>query len=133
MLILKNVIDDNHGVVMTDDLLQALTASFLVIDPLSSLSISLKIRQISSSLICLKLMIILSSSSFVITDYQNLLLLFPSERVLKQGCPLLVFHLAHHCLLNKDDDDNDDDGNHDGDDDDDGHGNLPFGSSLFAE
>ena len=40
------------------NLLQALTASFLVIDPLSSLSISLKIRSISSSLIWIFYLII---------------------------------------------------------------------------
>ena len=43
--------DDYHDVFSNGNLLQALTASFLVMDPLSSLSISLKIREISSSLI----------------------------------------------------------------------------------
>ena len=71
MMILKHadikVTVNDYGVVMitsyhygngngNDHLLQALTASFFVIDPLSSLSISLKIRVISSSLICAILM-----------------------------------------------------------------------------
>ena len=47
----ENGSDDYHDVFSNGNLLQALTASFLVMDPLSSLSISLKIRWISSSLI----------------------------------------------------------------------------------
>ena len=80
------------------DLLQARTASFLVIEPLSSLSISWNIRSISSSLICVNDRNIDWSSPPPLC-YVNLLFFFPSERVLQQGRPLIVLHLTHHCLL----------------------------------
>ena len=67
---------------------------------------------------------------------KNLLLLFPSERVLKQSGPLFILHLAHHSLLkdHKHVDDNDNgDGDHDGGVVDGDDGNLPFDSKLFAE